>query len=147
VAENLDAEFAACLKAGRIRPFPAGPEIATAEMRSARQDLDEARRTLGTGGHKWSTIQAYYSMFHTARALIYAMSFRERSHRCLIVALRTLYVTAGKLESDFVEGLQAGKMLRENADYYSNFSEAGATKAVELASKFFIRAQGLTGAE
>lgn len=145
MAENIDPEFAACLKAGRIRSFPPGPEIVPAEMHSARSDLDEAKRTLAAGGHKWATIQAYYSMFHTARALVYARGFRERSHRCLVIALRALYVTAGKLESEFVEGLQAGKMLRENADYYSNFSEAGATKSVQLASAFYDRAQVLVG--
>jgi len=75
-------------------------------------------------------------MFLTARALIYAAGFREHSHRCLIVALRAFYVRDGRLRLEFVEGLQAGKMLRENADYYSNFSEAGATKSVDLAASF-----------
>ena len=145
MAEDVDPELAACLKTGKIRRFSPGPEIAPTELRAAQDDLSEAKRTLAAGGHKWSTIQAYYSMFHTARALIYAAGFREHSHRCLIVALRALYVQTGRLPLEFVEGLQAGKMLRENADYYSSFSETGATKAMDLAATFLDRAQTIIG--
>ncbi len=36
-------------------------------------------------------IAAYNSAFHSARALLFAKGYVERSHYCLIVALRHLY--------------------------------------------------------
>jgi uncharacterized protein (UPF0332 family) len=132
------------VKSGRIRRFSPGPTFVAGELTAASQDLDEARRTLTAGGLKWATIQAYYSMFHSARALLYSKGYRERSHRCLVAALRELYVGPRLLGFEFVEGLEAGKTLRENADYYSRFSEAGAQQAVELAGSFLARARALT---
>lgn len=140
-----DPEFQGCLDSGKLRRFPAGPEIAPAELAAASEDLTEARRTLAAGGYKWATVQAYYSMFHSARALLYSRGYRERSHRCLVTGLRALFVTTRELELEFVEGLEAGKRLRENADYYSRFSGAGASRAVELAGAFLARAQRMTG--
>ena len=141
---KLGPEFESCLKSGKIRRFSPGPTFVAGEIAAAVQDLDEARRTLAAGGLKWATIQAYYSMFHTARALLYARGYRKRSHRCLVIGLRELYVAPRLLELEFVEGLEAGKTLRENADYYSRFSEAGAQQAVELADAFLSRARSLT---
>jgi uncharacterized protein (UPF0332 family) len=143
VAKAVDPEFDACLKTGKIRRFADGRELAPAEMKAARHDLDESRRSLAAEGYKWATIQAYYAMFHTARALVYARGYRERSHRCLVIALRALYASGGDLELEYVEGFQAGKTLRENADYYGNFSKEAAAKAVDLDSAFHDRALGL----
>ena len=139
----LDPDFESCIKSGKIRRFAAGAELVAAELETARQDFEEAKRTAAAGGFKWATIQAYYAMFHTARALLYAEGFRERSHRCLVIALRALYVQPRRLELEFVEGMEAGKMLRENADYYSRFSDAGAHRALDLAKRFLARAHQL----
>lgn len=79
-----------------------------------------------------------------ARALLYAKGYRERSHRCLVIALRELYVGPRLLELEFVEGLESGKTLRENADYYGRSSEAGSHKTIELAGSFLARARTLT---
>jgi uncharacterized protein (UPF0332 family) len=141
---KLGPELESCMKSGRIRRFSPGPTFVAGELAAASQDLDEARRTMAAGGLKWATIQAYYSMFHSARALLYAKGYRERSHRCLVIALREFYVEPRLLELESVEGLEAGKTLRENADYYSRFSVAGAQKAVELADSFLARARTLT---
>jgi len=68
--------------------------------------------------HKWATIQSYYSLFHSARALLYAQNYREKSHYCLIVAIKALYVEEKILPPHLVEGFMKAKTLRENADYY-----------------------------
>jgi len=54
-------------------------------------------------------------MFHSARALLYARDYREKSHYCLIVALRHLYVDKKLLPASIVESLNRAKTLRENA--------------------------------
>ena len=80
-------------------------------------------------------------MFHTARALIYAEDYREKSHYCLSVALRVLYIDTRKLSFKFLESLEKAKTLRENADYYGNFSQLGAKGMLENAEEFLKKAK------
>ena len=63
-------------------------------------------------------------MFHTARALLYHQGYRERSHYCLVVGIGELYVNKNLLNHSLLEALQIGKTLRENADYYAEFSQS-----------------------
>ena len=49
------------------------------ELESAEDDLGDAKRSLSDGRFKWATIQAYYAIFHAARALLYPKGYRERS--------------------------------------------------------------------
>ena len=77
-----------------------------------------------------------YSMFHLARALIYAKKYREKSHYCLVVALEHLYVEKGVLEKGFLESLVIGKEMRESADYRSSFSKEGAENLIRAAEDF-----------
>jgi len=80
-------------------------------------DLERAKKTYKDGDYKWATIQIYYSMFHSARTLLYAKNLREHSHYCLIAAIKTLYVEKKHLPVYLLEGLQEAKNLREDADY------------------------------
>ena len=96
------------------------------------------------GSYKWATIQAYYSMFHSARSLIYSKGYRERSHYCLIIAVRTLFVNDGLLNHMLVESLQPGKTLRENADYYGEYSKDSAEQMITDAGDFLKVARKLT---
>ena len=114
----MSAEFQECLKKGRIKKFSRGRALVGKELGTAEQDLTDARDSFRLKKYKWSTIQAYYSMFHSARALLYARDYREKSHYCLIVALRHLYVDKKLLPASIVESLNRAKTLRENADYY-----------------------------
>ena len=59
----------------------------------------------------------------TNNSLLYSKNFSEKSHRCLITALRVLYVNKGKLAFEFIEAFERAKMLREDADYYDRWSE------------------------
>ena len=128
-------EFNECFKKNKIRRFSQGKELFRKELTIAEKDLSDAKDSLQREKYKWAT-QAYYSMFHSARALLYNKNYRERSHYCLIVALRTLYVETEKLSIRFIEGLQKGKNLRENADYYDEWSRIGAEEMVSLATEF-----------
>jgi len=104
------------------------------EREGARRDLEAARKSLKSGDQKWATIQAYYSIFHAARSLLYSKGFRERSHRGLLAALRLLYPSkaVGSMFEDFSEAMQ----LREQADYGLVYSEDSARIAVEDAESF-----------
>jgi len=82
-------------------------------------------------------------MFHVARALLYRQGYREKSHYCLVIAMRELYVDKKLLDYSLIEALQLGKTLRENADYYEDFSQLGAEKMLDKAEEFLKEAKDL----
>ena len=134
--EDLNQEFTSCVEKGKIVTFAGGPSLVAKELDSANDDLAASKDSLPRGNYKWATIQTYYSMFHIARALIYAKKYRENSHYCLVVALEHLYVERGVLEKGFVENLMIGKEMRESADYRSSFSREGAENLIKAAEDF-----------
>ena len=139
--------FKECLKTGRIKEFSQGKMLAQKELKTAEKDIADAKEGFEREKYKWTTIQSYYAMFHAARTLLYIKNYRERSHYCLIVALKYLYVDAGELPIYFIEALQKGKALREDADYYDSWSRTGAEETLSLAEGFLDRVQEIIGQE
>lgn len=83
--------------------FPRGQALTTKTLGTAQRDPERAEKTFNDKDYKWTTIQSYYSMFHSARALLFAKNYRERSHYCLIVAMRALYVETRLLPGSLIE--------------------------------------------
>lgn len=133
--------FEICLKKGRIKEFSRGKALVKKELDSALFDLRAAKESFKNKNYKWATIQTYYSMFHSARALLYNKNYQEKSHYCLIEALRALYVEQELVGYWLIEALQKAKILREGADYYSEFSEEGARDLVAKAKEFLDKAK------
>ena len=142
---TLEQEFQRCLSEGRISGFGDGPSLTVRQLEIAAEDLNEAKEGLDRGRWKWSTIQAYYSMFHTARALLYAKSLREKHHRCLRIAISHLYVAEGEPFRKLTDDFQLARELRENADYADDFSENSARKLVASAGQFLQTATAILG--
>jgi uncharacterized protein (UPF0332 family) len=67
--------------------------------------------------------------------LLYSKSYREKSHFCLIEAVRALFVETGRLDCLLLESLSEAKNLREAADYYGDFSELNCRKLVKKAAE------------
>ena len=137
----MSFEYDECLKRRKIKPFSRGSSLVQKELETGSSDLERARKTRKEGDYKWATVQIYYSMFHTARALLYAQNLREHSHYCLIAAIKTLYVETKKIPVYLLEALQEAKDLREAADYYNRWSEAGCEKLLKLAEEFLKKAE------
>ncbi|MBI5149768.1 MAG: HEPN domain-containing protein [Candidatus Omnitrophica bacterium] len=134
-------DFEDCLKRNKVIKFTAARKLVQRELETAQEDLKVAQESLKRGNDKWATIQAYYAMFHTARALLYSQGYREKSHYCLIVAIKSIFVESGDLDVRFVEAFQTAKVLRENADYENEFSMESARELVEKSEQFLDRAQ------
>jgi uncharacterized protein (UPF0332 family) len=132
----MNPEFKDCLRKQKLKKFSRGKALVNKELKNAEEDLKTAKESFNNENYKWATIQCYYSMFHSARALLYSKNYRERSHYCLIVALRIFYGEKGLLSGNLIEGFQKAKALRENADYYDQWSKAGAEALFDLADKF-----------
>lgn len=129
-------EFEDCLKRKKIVRFLPAKKLAVKELDVARVDMSSAKQSLKLNDYKWATVQAYYTMFHAARTLLYHKGYREKSHYCLILAIKMFYVSEGVLEMRLVDSLQAAKAMREGADYENAFDAPSAKALVEQAQEF-----------
>ena len=136
-----NSKFKECLRYGRIRQFSRGPHLVEKELENAQLDLKAAKDSLQKENYKWTIIQTYYSMFHAARGLLYSRGYREKSHQCLIEAIRNFYVEKGEIGFWLVEALQEAKVLRENADYYGEFNQAQAKVLIQKAKEFLRKSR------
>ncbi len=113
-----------------------GRDAVEKEIDAAAYDLERSEQSLKQKDYKWATVKAYYSMFHTARALLYKKGYRERSHAALVTALRELYVRPGLLQEETLSNLENAMSLREAADYGHTFTREGAQRVIMDAKKF-----------
>lgn len=135
--------FEKCLKSGKIRSFSRGKALVKKEISLSAADLERGKKTFEEADFKWATIQAYYSMFHSARALLYDKNYREKSHICLMEAIRVLYVQEGKVGYWLLEAMRGAKRLREEADYYGDYSKATASDLISKADEFLSKVKEL----
>jgi len=132
----MSKNFEECIRKGKIKEFSQGEFLASKEIRLAEEDLKSACGSFKEGNYRWCVIQTYYSMFHSARALLYHKNYRERSHFCLGEAIKTLYVEKGRLDIFLIEALAEAKNLREAADYYGDYSGINSEKLLKKAEQF-----------
>jgi uncharacterized protein (UPF0332 family) len=139
----VNQEFEQCLQSKKIVSFARGKRLVKKELAVARSDLAEAQAGYGDERYKWSTIQGYYAMFHAARALVYSRGYREKSHYCLAVALRALFVEESKMDGRLVRDFLNAMNLRQAADYEAEFSQSGAKGVIASAGRFIERAAAI----
>ena len=143
----MNQEFKQCLESKKIIPFTRGKHLVKKELSVAKSDLSDANAGYKNERYKWSTIQAYYAMFHAARALIYSQGYREKSHYCLAVALRALFVDEGIMDAQLVRDFLNAMNLREAADYEAEFSQSGAKAVIASAERFIEKAVAILDVE
>lgn len=139
----MNKDYEKCVKNRRIVKQVHTENLIPAELKAARNDLASARRSLEEDDDKWATIQAYYCIFHAARALLFHKGYREKSHFCLKAAIQVLYVDDGILEQEYLDDFDTTMLLRETADYKSDFSRDGSEAAIRSAESFLRRAEEL----
>lgn len=132
----MEDEFKKCLKNKKIIKFAKAKEKINIEVKAAKEDLKDAKKFSKDKRFKYSTIAGYYSLFHSARALLYSLSYRERSHYCLRTAIRELFVKEKLLDTEYLDLFDEAMGLREAADYESLYSKEGANQAIKGAKKF-----------
>jgi len=92
----VNQEFKQCLENKKIIPFARGKNLVKKELSVAKGDLSDAKAGYENERYKWSTIQAYYAMFHAARALIYSQGYREKSHYCYVAPVGAISSMPGE---------------------------------------------------
>ncbi len=141
----MSFRFQKLLRERKITKIKPDRKMVLKEIEAAQYDLTKAEKTLADGDPKWTTIQAYYSIFHSARALLYSAGYREKSHRALLAALDELLVKTGKLPADLLLAFEDGMDLREEADYGMTFSEGSASDLIEDAKTFLEKTRSILG--
>jgi len=84
-------KFEDCVNKGLIKRDSRAIERIENSLKIAERFLKSARKNIETEEYEMAEIAAYSSCFHSARALLFAKGYVERSHYCLGVALRYLY--------------------------------------------------------
>jgi len=124
------------LRDRKIQKIEADRDLVLKEIKGAGQDLASARNSIKAKNFKWATVQAYYSMFHAARALLYSKGYREKSHRGLLLALKELTDDMDEITPDLLRIFGEAMDLREEADYGLEFSEENAGGLIDDADAF-----------
>ena len=129
-------EFERCVTERHLIKIKPSKEMIQKEISSAKYDLKRSRNSLHEDDFKWAAVQAYYSMFHAAKALVLKKGFREKSHYCLIIALKELYVQERTLSSEMVDNLELCMHLRHDADYGLVYNKDSAESSISYAKAF-----------
>lgn len=132
----MKISFKECLAKKKIFRFEPAKQLVNLELEDAKEDLKSAEEDYAQDNFKWATIKGYYSMFHSARALLYSCGYREKGHYCLYLALKAFFVQKKKLDPELVEDFNNSMILREDADYRRKFSREGAQVVIESAKRF-----------
>lgn len=142
MVRDMDERFERSLREGKLVKEKQQPDLVEKELKAAESDLETAENSISEGNFKWATVQAYYTMFHTAKALVMSKGYREKSHACLSIALKVLFIDSGILESKHFNRFRDCMGLREDADYGMVYSESSAKAAVGWAREFLEEAKG-----
>lgn len=112
--------------------IPPSAAMAKEELAEASYDLKKAKKSLREGDIKWATVQAYYSMFHAARAFLFKNGYREKSHAAMLSVLEE----NGSFASPDVDDFRAALKAREQADYAHEYSTETAELIIGSAGGF-----------
>jgi len=139
MGKGLNPELQRLLEDRKLMKIKPDRKLVLKEMSAAKSDLKDAKESVERKKFKWATIQGYYSIFHSARALLFEKGYREKSHYALLVAMRELY--QNNVEHSLIREFEHGMYLRQEADYGLKFSEKGALDVIETAERFLERAE------
>ena len=79
-----------CMAKGLIKRDKSAKNRIPASLESSKRFLNAARKNLDIGELEMTEIAAYNSAFHSTRSILFSMGYTERSHACLITALREI---------------------------------------------------------
>ncbi|MEM4335976.1 MAG: HEPN domain-containing protein [Candidatus Anstonellales archaeon] len=125
-------EFEYCVEKGNIIKREVPLSFIEKELREAEYDLTMAKHSLQNRDVKWATIKAYYSIFHSIRALVFSKGYREKSHFCLMAAFKHLFVEKGLL-TELLDYFYYAMNAREGADYGAVYNDKTAMKVINYA--------------
>ena len=113
----MSSRFRNCITKRYLRRCAIDENKVRREIVEAKNDLESSKISLKESNYKWAIIQAYFSMFHACKSLLYSVGYDEKSHDCVIIAVEELFTDSGKLPSSIVSNIRNAKNARQAADY------------------------------
>jgi len=123
------------LEKKKIISFSVSPDLISKELEAAKEDILDAKDLFSRERFKSAATLAYYTIFHTARALLYKKRYRKKSHIQLAFAIKAFYVDEGLLPQEYYDNFIQALDFRELADYKSKFSKEGAERNIQAAEE------------
>ena len=126
---------------GLIKPIPKSNQKAEESVRTAESWLKEAKNNFGSKALKSCIISSYLAMFHSARSILFADGFREKSHFAVARFLEDKYTKNNLLEEKWINLLDHYRETRHNDQYSTSFitTEDEAKDILGSAEKFIAR--------
>jgi len=133
------------LEEGLIRKIPQSKNKAAESIRTAESWLKEASNNLSSNALRSCIISSYLAMFHSARSILFADGFREKSHFAVARYLEDRYANKGKLETKWIVLLDHFRETRHDDQYSTTFfvTEDDAESALQSAREFIRRMKEL----
>jgi uncharacterized protein (UPF0332 family) len=101
-------------KEGLLKKIPPSMERAEKSVQKADMYLSEAVQTLDIGAYELVIIASYNSIFHAARAVLFADGVGERSHYAIYEYLKEKHADLGR---DVVNAFDMYRKLRHSVAY------------------------------
>ncbi|MEK6888322.1 MAG: HEPN domain-containing protein [Candidatus Aenigmatarchaeota archaeon] len=124
-----------CIKEGFLRIVKPDKKVQGKELASAGYDLKRAEASSEDRDYKWSIIQSYYAIFHSSRALLDKLGYREKRHFAIGVVLENLEKNK-KINVRLVSDFHAAMSAREDADYRDTYSKDTSDYMIEISEEF-----------
>ena len=77
MGSRLSPELQKLLEERKISRMRTDRKLVLKEVAAVKSDFKDAKESIERKKFKWATIQGYYSMFHSARALLFEKGYRE----------------------------------------------------------------------
>ncbi len=121
--------FESCKKQGLIKPNPNAKNRIDTELNSANKFFNSAKNIMNISEFDLVFLSSYNSCFHFLRALLYKNGFVEKSHYCLVEALKSLYSKEKRLLSLLGE-FDMLRRSRHDIQYRGIFSDKKEAKYI-----------------
>lgn len=133
-----------CIKKRKLRKIAPSKEKTNSSLRISESQLEQSKKLFDSDFYSQSIINAYTSMFHCARALLYQDGFQEKSHYAVYIYIKEKYSTKipNSLINAFYEyqstrhyilyGLEDNKTTKEEAEDAIEIAEEFLTKIKQI---------------
>jgi uncharacterized protein (UPF0332 family) len=91
--------------------------VAIYRLNKAREDLSSAKELCNSNSFAQSINRSYYTIFHSARALMAFDRFDSKKHSSIISFFNQNYCATGKIEEQYGKMLSGAFNIRIKSDY------------------------------
>jgi uncharacterized protein (UPF0332 family) len=127
-----------CLEQGILAKAKPDLEKAKSSIMMAEHKLELAQTEFEHQIFEGAIINAYASMFHSARALLFKDGFKERSHFAVYIFVNEKY--SNKIERKYLRELNSLRLTRHELMYglekSTEIQESNADTAIKMAEGF-----------